>query len=66
MILKNISKYEQLVTTIDWKKLVKPWEEFKTHKWEQLVKMYPHLFEEVVQEPNGTSQKQNNKKSQTQ
>lgn len=51
MILKNISKNEQLVTTIDWKKLVKPWEEFKTHKWEQLIKMYPHLFEEVVQEP---------------
>lgn len=51
MILKNKSKSEQLVTTIDWKKLVKPWEEFKSHKWEQLIKMYPHLFEEVVQEP---------------
>lgn len=51
MILKNKSQSEQLVTTIDGKKLVKPWEEFKSHKWEQLIKMYPHLFEEVVQEP---------------
>ena len=64
MILKNKSKSEQLVTTIDWKKLVKPWEEFKSHKWEQLIKMYPHLFEEVVQEIHELP-KTNNKKSQT-
>lgn len=61
MILKNKSKNEQLVTTIDWKKFVKSWEEFKTDKWDQLLRMYPHLFEEVVQEPKNFETKESKK-----
>lgn len=50
MILKNISPLPQLVNTINWKEVIESGKEFKTDKWEQLLRMYPELFEEVVQE----------------
>lgn len=62
MILKNISNKEQLVNTINWKEIVKAWAEFETDKWEQLLKMYFNLFEEVKQVPKVNETKSESKK----
>lgn len=62
MILKNISGKEQLVNTINGKEIVKAWAEFETDKWEQLLKMYFNLFEEVKQSPKVIETKSESKK----
>lgn len=58
--LKNISKEDQLVTTINWKEVVKAWATFETKKAEELLRAYKYLFEEVkeeVKEPKEEAEK---------
>ena len=62
MILKNISPLPQLVNTINWKEIVNSWSEFETDKWEQLLRMYPELFEEVKHEAKKDEVKETKKK----
>ena len=62
MILKNISPLPQLVNTINWKEIVNSWSEFETDKWEQLLRMYPELFEEVKHEAKKGEVKETKKK----
>ena len=62
MILKNISPLPQLVNTINWKEIVNSWSEFETDKWEQLLRMYPELFEEVKQQAKKDEIKETKKK----
>ena len=62
MILKNISPLPQLVNTINWKEIVNSWSEFETDKWEQLLRMYPELFEEVNHEAKKDEVKETKKK----
>lgn len=50
--LKNISKEEQLVSTINGKETVKPGATFETAKADELLRNYKSLFVEVETDGN--------------